>query len=125
LNWIFHKSLPFTWFVWFVFCLRVTGLNKVEKLPRPKRARPIQIFFNLAESDGSRRFPPRLLFEIVGTDGCIESRERSGDGLRRLDRTILACIGQCYRAATPLICFAEARASSPPQAGEGGRLAGR
>jgi hypothetical protein len=29
------------------------------------------------------------LFEIVATDGCIELRERSGDGLLRLNHTIL------------------------------------
>jgi hypothetical protein len=79
----------------------------------------------LAESDGSRRFSSGLLFEIVGTDGCIESRERSGDGLLRLNRTILACVGQVLGAATSLTCFTGAWASSPLQRGEDGRLAGR
>jgi hypothetical protein len=50
------------------------------------------------------------VFEIVGTDGCIESRERSGDGLLRLNRTILACVGQVLGAATSLTCFTGARA---------------
>jgi hypothetical protein len=60
------------------------------------------------------------VFEIVGTDGCIESRERSGDGLLRLNRTILACVGQVLGAATSLTCFTGARASSPLQRGRPG-----
>jgi len=75
----------------------------------------------LAESDGSRRFSSGLLFEIAGSVGCIESRERSGDGLLRLNHPILACVGQVLSAATAatlLTCFTGARPSSPLRAGE-------
>ena len=61
--------------------------------------------FSLAENDGSHRFSSGLLFEIVGTNGCIESRERSGDGLLRLNRTILARVATKQEIESPASPF--------------------
>jgi len=66
--------------------------ERERKLPG-QSDRQIQIFFYLTESGRLAPLLGKIVFEIVGTGGCIESRKRSGDRLRPLNRTILACVG--------------------------------